>query len=825
MSDLQVDQGHKVLKDLIQAYGKLVLSDANEAETRFKVIDGMLEKVLGWQKDDIVPEPPCKEPGHTDYADYLISTATTKIIVEAKRAGAAFNLPSNLKSGKLGGVLSAGALGEAIQQARAYCVTKSAQFAIVTNGDAWIVFPAVRTDGVEFADTQARIFRSLIDIEKRFVEFWELVSRQRAVEGNLEKELLQRDRDANVRRALTLLRDPDLRLGRNTLFHHLSPAVEKVLTDQGLLDDPSALSYCYVKNTERTAFDGRLKMYLTDPKPKLGIAATRVKTSKKSYDYFDQKIGQTTAAHSKFFMILGQVGVGKSTFLAYTRLVSAKDIIDSKICWLYVDFRKATEHDAPRDFLYSQLLRLIEDDVEFALGDWQKTIQPAYSSEIDNLARGPLYLLKAADPGAFEKEVANVILNERAAIVPYVDRIVKYVAKQRPIFIAIDNVDQIEDDIRQNQIFSEAQAFAQKHQVNIIISLRDTTYRKYKASPTFDAFELDAIYIDAPSVVPVLARRFTFARKLLEGTKVELELENGARFKVDDLGAFFEIAAQSLLSVDGSELIDTLSGGNIRRGLTLAREFLASGHVTADLALQKYLTDKAWRFPIHEIFKGAVLGGRKFYREEDSLLPNMFCSKLGVPTLQLLRLNLTDYLVHMAQTSNFEGLTVDELYGTLHQVGVSQREVDMVLKSLLNSSIIRTLDGAPLAQDSRLVPTRLAGYLVQDLMGRFNFSEMCTLDAHVYDDGLWDQIRKMTQKIQLEGNAISKLRMRIERVRAFVAHLETIEEKWIIEAKRRNLGHGWADAPIKNRLSVLIERDCERAMLSAQGSFGKSSRK
>jgi len=136
MSELQVDQGHRVLSDLIAAFGKIQLDDANEAETRFKVIDGVLEKVLGWQKDDISVEPACTEGGHTDYADYIIKTATTSFVVEAKRAGAAFTLPNNYKSGKLGGFLSSGAIGEAISQVRAYCVTKSAQFAVVTNGSS-----------------------------------------------------------------------------------------------------------------------------------------------------------------------------------------------------------------------------------------------------------------------------------------------------------------------------------------------------------------------------------------------------------------------------------------------------------------------------------------------------------------------------------------------------------------------------------------------------------------------------------------------------------------------------------------------------------------
>jgi hypothetical protein len=624
----------------------------------------------------------------------------------------------------LGGVLATGPIGEAIQQARQYCVKKAAQFAVVTNGDAWIVFPAIRTDGVEFNDTQARIFRSLEDIDKRFVEFWELLSRQRVIEGNLEKELLHADREPHVQRALTLLREPDVRIERNTLFPHLSSVVDKVLTDRGLLSDADALSYCYVLNTDRTGFDSKLKMYLTDPKPHLGIASTRIKTSEKKFDFFDQKISQAANGQAKFFLILGQVGAGKSTFVAYTRNVSARSVIEGHIGWLYLDFKQATDADAPREFIYGQLLKLIEEDKEFDLGDWEKTIRPAYESEIANLARGPLFLLKKTAPDEFDKHVATLVMEERSAVIPYVEKILSHVTAERPVFIAIDNVDQIEDDKRQSEIFAEAQALSQKNNVNIIVALRDTTYRKYRSSPTFDAFELEAIYIDPPSVVPVLARRFTFARKLLQDQKVELTLQTGARFKVDDLGAFFEIVAQSLLSVEGAELINTLAGGNIRRGLTLAREFLASGHVTADQALQKYLTDRAWRFPLHEAFKGAVLGGRKFFREEDSLLPNMFCAKLGLPTLQLLRLSVTNFLVHMAQDPNFEGAVVEELYATLHQVGIAQREADSVLRSLVGSSILRTLDGAPVAADSRLVPTRLAGYLVMDLMGKFNYRDV-----------------------------------------------------------------------------------------------------
>jgi hypothetical protein len=99
---------------------------------------------------------------------------------------------------------------------------------------------------------------------------------------------------------------------------------------------------------------------------------------------------------------------------------------------------------------------------------------------------------------------------------------------------------------------------------------------------------------------------------------------------------------------------------------------------------------------------------------------------------------------------------------------------------------------------------------------------MCTLDAHIYDEHLWDKIKGLTLRIQYEGTKISRLKSRIERVKAFISHLETIEEKWIIEASRRNLNAGWLKATIHTRLRPLIEADCDRALMSAQGGFAKA---
>ncbi|MEP6935235.1 MAG: hypothetical protein ABI988_15080, partial [Nitrospirota bacterium] len=375
MSNFTIDQGHAALDILVDKFAKLSLSAANEAETRLKVIDKILKDVLGWNDDDISPEERCTEDSKTVFADYIVRTATTSLIVEAKRVGAAFVLPTNQKSGKLGGALREGEVGEAIRQVRDYCRTKHIPFAVVTNGSAWIVFPAVRTDEVSFEDTQARIFRDLADIKTRIVEFWELLSRQRVAEGNLENELLSPEKNVSARRVLSLIREPGFRLGRNALYEHIEPAVNAALTDEALLNDTEALKLCYVKSSERVKYDSRLQMVVSDAKTYLGHKTTRVR-SRKSKGYFETKITQDIPGRPRFILILGAVGSGKTTFLQYTRKVSAASQIDNKVLWLYVDFKKTTKNQNPREFLYEEIRSLLEADREFELGDWAKSIMP-----------------------------------------------------------------------------------------------------------------------------------------------------------------------------------------------------------------------------------------------------------------------------------------------------------------------------------------------------------------------------------------------------------------------------------------------------------------
>ena len=142
------------------------------------------------------------------------------------------------------------------------------------------------------------------------------------------------------------------------------------------------------------------------------------------------------------------------------------------------------------------------------------------------MRRGPLYLLAKHDAAAFDKAVSHEIMTEREAVEPYVEAILRWAASHRPGFLIIDNVDQIDDLAQQESIFMEAQALARRTNLNVVMSLRESTFLRHRERPVFDAFEFDSFYVDPPNVLPVLAHRFDFAKKILKGTRIEFRTEH-----------------------------------------------------------------------------------------------------------------------------------------------------------------------------------------------------------------------------------------------------------------------------------------------------------
>src|ERR1700743_3772561 len=105
------------LHELRLEVSELRNSKANEATTRFKLIDGVLFDVLGWQKVDISVEDRVDEDGGNESADSVISTGRHSILLEAKKIGASFEGAPKSRKAFLRGSWLSRPVGKPIKQA------------------------------------------------------------------------------------------------------------------------------------------------------------------------------------------------------------------------------------------------------------------------------------------------------------------------------------------------------------------------------------------------------------------------------------------------------------------------------------------------------------------------------------------------------------------------------------------------------------------------------------------------------------------------------------------------------------------------------------
>ncbi|WP_134015416.1 hypothetical protein [Litoreibacter halocynthiae] len=209
-----------LVPELLDRHRLLTLADANEAETRLKLIDRIIFEVLGWGHDDASVEERVSEDGNTTFSDYVLRTGFSSLVIEAKRSGRSDLVVADKRKALLNRKLVSGDTGDAIIQARDYERKLAIPFAMVTNGDQWVIFPATRTDEVPFEKSSAIVFPNIQSVlERDFSDFYDLLSREAVIGGSLETELLGRIEDQTDGRRLNQYFTTGFsKLSRNSIF-------------------------------------------------------------------------------------------------------------------------------------------------------------------------------------------------------------------------------------------------------------------------------------------------------------------------------------------------------------------------------------------------------------------------------------------------------------------------------------------------------------------------------------------------------------------------------------------------------------------------------
>ena len=341
---ISCDEAVKCFSELM----KTEWSKLSESDTRSKIIDPIFTKCLNWQETDIVRE----EHDDTGYVDYLFKIRNLNyFVVEAEKNGTYFTIPITYNLRRrcdIGGAISKDeTIRKALIQTQRYCIAHGVRYGVITNGDQFIIFEAMKAGG-EWEKGNCVVFYNLDDLQKHFPEFWNILSKD-AVEKNSFVEVVSREiEEISFYRPMDGVIIKNVRQPRNDLYRYIMPIVDyafQEITDPDKLD---MLKKCYVYEEEFDEVDKLLKSEFSRKTPMLYTEADikRITQSKKTSGVFQRDFYKSIDNLGKGYeepillLLLGGVGAGKTTFIHRFFHVVLPEAEKEKNLWFYIDWRE-----------------------------------------------------------------------------------------------------------------------------------------------------------------------------------------------------------------------------------------------------------------------------------------------------------------------------------------------------------------------------------------------------------------------------------------------------------------------------------------------------
>src|SRR5690554_175392 len=537
-ADLDAEDGLENLKKLKEFFERNQ-EDRNEATTRFQLINQLLLDCLGWDVEDITTEDYTHEGGYTDFT---LRLTTKAMIVEAKRQGHSFTLPIDSK--KLTYSLSFlceqyPELGKAIRQVHGYCSSEGVQFAVVSNGHQLIAFIATRTDGIAPLDGQALVFSSFDSMCSNFVELWNNLSRNALINRNLIHTLLGDIQDTPPAKISRKIQDYPGVSQRNIFQVNLKVLTELVFEE--IAKDPQFeedfLKHCYCESGALSQSSLLTKNILTaryarvgsdvNPAPVIMPATTKSGVEPE----FSRSIGG-----SRPILLLGDVGVGKTTFVRHLIKVSAPEIFENSI-YTYINLgAEGVLEKELEPFVMDSIHRQLKSD--YGINVYKNGfVRHLYQSELKEFEDSVAGQLKDIAPQEYLKKEITYLEGLMAKKAQHLQKALQSVKKsnRKDVIIFIDNADQRSYNTQQ-QAFLIAHEIATTWAAVVFLSLRPTTFNQSIKKGTLSGYHPKAFTISPARADWVITKRLEYAKRVLSG-QVPVETLDGGKLNEESLSA------------------------------------------------------------------------------------------------------------------------------------------------------------------------------------------------------------------------------------------------------------------------------------------------
>lgn len=751
----------------------------NEDTTRFQLIDVLLVDCLGHWRNSIVTE----EYAIPGYADYVVSTGSKALVVEAKREGQTFELPVGL-SGR--STVSMKTLCEdetakvAINQVLAYARQMGIPLAGIANGHQLAIFLGSRTDGKSALDGDALVFASLQDMTERFRQLWDMLSREALVQKRLVQVLMAGSPSPQPPPKLSVS-IPDYpgfrrRSERETDLKILSTVfIQDIEGDSEVSDE--FLRECYYESGTLSQYSMVSKEILRNrysavPKS-LGVETEAVRGKKGLATSLKRDL-VSTAVSSKPIVLLGDVGVGKTMFIKHLLRVEAAKELEASLVF-YVDFgRQPALQTELQSHIIDSIIEQLGDDYEIDILE-DKFVRAVYNSELNRFRKGIYGSMASTNPTAFEERQIELLSGLIANDARHLERSLKHLdaTARRKSVLVLDNIDQRSLEF-QNEIFVIAQSLSSSLGATVFVSLRPSTFYDSKRRGALAAYQPRAFLVAPPRISDVVAKRLTFARSnLLEASKETGSLSLGA----DDLIAYLD-ALELGFTRDKTlmELLENLSGGNVRLALEFLSAFIGSGYVDTERVLRVATEGDIYIIPAHEFIRSILFGENDYYDPNSSRIVNLFDIVVGDEREHFLLPLLLAYIHQHRNMNVTEGFVLTEdVYDATQKLAFLPEQIQWQLQRAVTHRLIETPPGCEGRGPYRI--TSVGAYMYSEMITQFSY-----IDAIIVDTPILDPSTRST---------IDNVRSIEDRVSRAEKFKEYLDEVWVNFPNPDSLPFDW----------------------------------
>ncbi len=351
-------------------------------------------------------------------------------------------------------------------------------------------------------------------------------------------------------------------------------------------------------------------------------------------------------------------------------------------------------------------------------------------------------------------------------------------ASGRFILLAFDNADQLALDY-QLEIFLFAQHLAADTGSNIVVALREEKFYLASQHGAFNAFHTHAFHIPSPSLRLLLSLRLNYAIEHLDKILPDSDRRAEAHDYLDAIRRGGVGTADDPGSSNVVRLLERICQGNMRRALLIFRGFLQSGNTYVDKIIGVYrdnISQKGvpYYVPFHEFVKSVMLGERRFYRESQSEIVNLFAISGHSPNSHFTSLRILTFLLHGSERGSSFGkgfVEVEEILQVFSGVFPDSIDCEAHLRRLLKAGLVEPDTGV--SDDlSRCTAVRAAApgeYYFSFLVRAFAYLDLVFMDTPIADSAVFTRLRELFDRRDKEG--------RFERVDLLLRYLSEEESR------------------------------------------------